>query len=286
MTTTFTDRYAQANGLNLHYLEWGTEGKPSMILLHGVGQTAHTWDLFAAAMSPHFHICALDQRGHGDSSWAEDKDYSRKAMVNDLLEFTHTLGIDRFFLVGMSMGGANSLSFTANHPDKVEALVVVDIGPRVEQKGVNHIRNFMTSHREFDSLDQAAEVIHQYNPRRSMEVIRKFTVVYNLKQLPSGKWTWKYDPYFSDSHRRMDVRQMQEDLQNEVGKIRCPALVVKGGESDVFSVEGAKSLQESIPNSELALVPGAGHSVMGDNPPGFETAVKGFYQKKGYLPAM
>jgi non-heme chloroperoxidase len=286
MATTFTDRYVQVNSLKFHYLEWGTEGKPPMVLLHGVGQTAHTWDLFAAAMAPHFHICALDQRGHGDSSWAPDKDYSRTAMVNDLLEFTRTLGIDRFFLLGMSMGGANSLSFTANHPDKVEALVVVDIGPRVEQKGVNNIRNFMTTYREFDSLDEAAEVIHNYNPRRPMEVIRKFTVVYNLKQLPNGKWTWKYDPYFSDSHRRMDVRQMQEALQNEVGKIRCPALVVKGGESDVFSLDGAKNLQEAIPNSELALVPGAGHSVMGDNPPGFAAAVKAFYQKKGYLPAV
>jgi len=292
MSTTFTDRYVEVNGLNLHYLEWGAEGKPPMILLHGVGQTAHTWDLFAAAMTPHFHIRALDQRGHGDSSWAPDKDYSRKAMVNDVLEFTRTLGMDRpfgpaqgrFFLVGMSMGGANSLSFTANYPDKVEALVVVDIGPRVEQKGVNNIRNFMTTYREFDSLDEAAEVIHNYNPRRPMEVIRKFTVVYNLKQIPNGKWTWKYDPYFSDSHRRMDVRQMQEELREEVRKIRCPALVVKGGESDVFSLEGARNLQEVIPGSELALVPGAGHSVMGDNPPGFEAAVRAFYQKRGYLP--
>lgn len=294
MATTFTDRYAQVNSLRLHHLEWGTEGKPPMVLLHGMGQTAHTWDLFAAAMAPYFHIYALDQRGHGDSSWAPDKDYSRKTMVHDVLEFTRTLGIDRpfgsaqgrFFLVGMSMGGANSLSFTANYPEKVEALVVVDIGPRVEQKGVNNIRNFMTTYREFDSLDEAAEVIHNYNPRRSMEVIRNFTVVYNLKQLPNGKWTWKYDSYFSDSHRRIDVRQLREELQHEVRKIRCPTLVVKGEESDVFSLEGARSLQEAIPGSEFALVPGAGHSVMGDNPPGFEAAVRAFYQKKGYLPTV
>jgi pimeloyl-ACP methyl ester carboxylesterase len=206
-------------------------------------------------------------------------------MVSDVAAFTHALGLDRFFLTGMSMGGANSLSFTANHPERVEALVVVDIGPRVENKGVQHIRDFMTNYREFDSLDAAAEVIHRFNPRRPLEVIRKFTCVYNLKQLPSGKWTWKYDTYFSSSHRPVDVKKMQEELGAEVVRIRCPTLVVKGGESDVLSLDGARYLQEAISGSEFALVPGAGHSVMGDNPPGFEAAVRTFYRKKGYLPA-
>ena len=285
MTAQFTDGHVHANGLKFHYLEWGSAEKPPLVLLHGVGQTCHTWDLFAAAMAPYFHVMAFDQRGHGDTDWAADKDYSRKTMVSDVLAFTRALGLDRFFLTGMSMGGANSLSFTANHPERVEALVVVDIGPRVETKGVQHIRDFMTTYREFNSLEEAAQVIHRYNPRRSLEVIRQFTVVYNLKQLPEGKWTWKYDPYFSDGHRRVDVKQMQTELTAEVAKIRCPTLVVKGGESDVFSLDGARSLQEAIPDSEFALVPGAGHSVMGDNPPGFEAAVRAFYQKQGYLPA-
>ena len=99
-------------------------------------------------------------------------------------------------MTGMSMGGANSLAFTAKYPAKVEALVVVDVGPRIEPKGVKHIRDFMKNYREFDSLDQAAEVIHRFNPRRPLEVIRKYTVVYNLKETPEGKWTWKYDNVF------------------------------------------------------------------------------------------
>ncbi len=279
----FTDQYVQANGLRFHYLDWGSQEKPPLVLLHGVGQTCHTWDLFAAAMSDHFHVMAFDQRGHGDTDWAADKDYSRVSMVEDANAFTDALGLDRFFLTGMSMGGANSLAFTAKYSDKVEALVVVDVGPRVEPKGVKHIRDFMKNYREFDSLDQAAEVIHRFNPRRPLEVIRKYTVVYNLKETPEGKWTWKYDTYFSDGHRKVDVKQMQAELSAAVKKIRCPTLVVKGGESDVFSLDGARDLQELIPGSEFALVPKAGHSVMGDNPQGFESAVRGFYEKKGYL---
>jgi len=285
MTAQFTDRYVHANGLKFHYLDWGNAEKSPLVLLHGVGQTCHTWDLFAAAIAPHFHVMAFDQRGHGDSDWAPDQDYSRQTMVSDVLAFTRALELDRFFLTGMSMGGMNSLSFTANNPERVEALVVVDVGPRVEAKGVQNIRDFMSNYREFDSLDDAAAVIHRFNPRRPLEVIRKFTVVYNLKQLPSGKWTWKYDSYFSDSHRRIDVKQLHQELTAEVTKIRCPTLVVKGGDSDVFSLAGVQDLQAAIPGSEFAVVPGAGHSVMGDNPSGFEAAVRAFYLKRGYLSA-
>ena len=285
MTAQSTDCYVEANGLKFHYLDWGDPANPPLVLLHGVGQTCHTWDLFAAAMSPHFHVMAFDQRGHGDTDWAADKDYSRRSMVKDVEGFTTALGLDRFFLTGMSMGGANSLSFTANNPDRVEALVVVDVGPRVENKGVQNIRNFMKDFREFDTLDEAAAVIHKFNPRRPLEIIRKYTVVYNLKQLPSGKWTWKYDTYFSEGHSRIDVKQMQQELSQEVKKITCPTLLVKGAESDVLSLDGARLLQTAIPGSEFALVAGAGHSVMGDNPPGFEAAVREFYLNKGYLTA-
>ena len=285
MTAQSTDCYVEANGLKFHYLDWGNPDNPPLVLLHGVGQTCHTWDLFAAAMSPHFHVMAFDQRGHGDTDWAPDKDYSRKTMVKDAEAFTTALGLDRFFLTGMSMGGANSLAFSGQNPDRVEALVVVDVGPRVENKGVQHIRNFMKDFREFDSLDDAAAVIHKFNPRRPLEVIRQYTVVYNLKQLPSGKWTWKYDTYFSEGHSRGDVKQMEQELSTEVKKISCPTLLVKGAESDVLSLDGARLLQAAVPGSEFALIPGAGHSVMGDNPPAFEAAVREFYQKKGYLAA-
>lgn len=282
-TKKFKDEYVRANGLKFHYLDWGHAEKPPMVLLHGVGQTCHTWDLFAAAMAEHFHVMAFDQRGHGDTDWAADKDYSRTTMVADTNAFTDALGLDHFFLTGMSMGGANSLAFTSQYPTKVEALVVVDVGPRIEPKGAKQIRDFMKDFREFDSLDQAAEVIHKFNPRRPLEVIRKYTVVYNLKEKENGKWTWKYDTYFSDGLRHVDLKKMQEELSIAVKKITCPTLLVKGGDSDVLSLDGARELQEMIPGSAFALIPGAGHSVMGDNPQGFEAAVRNFYGEKGYL---
>ena len=277
------NRHVTANGLDFHYLDWGSAGKPPLVLLHGVGQTCHTWDLFAEAMARHFHVLAFDQRGHGDSSWAPDRDYSRKAMVADIDAFTRAAGLQRFFLTGLSMGGMNSLVFTSEHPARVEALVVVDIGPRIERRGTSQIRDFMSNHREFADLDEAVAVIHKFNPRRPIEAIRNFTVKYNLKQRPDGKWTWKYDSYFAEAHGRGDPQAMHDQLAAAARRVTCPTLLVKGAESDVLSLEGAREFLGLIPGAEFALVEKAGHSVMGDNPPGFEKAVRDFYTSKGIM---
>lgn len=278
-----TSKFVQANGLKFHYLDWGSPDSPPLVLLHGVGQTCHTWDLFAAAMAPHFHVMAFDQRGHGDSDWAPDRDYARQTMVNDVAAFTTAAGLDNFFLIGMSMGGMNSMMFTSQNKERVRSLVVVDIGPRVERTGSSHIRDFMSGNREFNDLDEAAAVIYKFNPRRPLEAIRKYTCVYNLKQLPSGKWTWKYDSYFASAQRLGDPQVMHDLLAAAATLIRCPTLLVRGAQSDVFSLEGAKEFQQLIPESGFELVEGAGHSVMGDNPPGFEAAVRRFYVRQGIL---
>ncbi|OGA04995.1 MAG: hypothetical protein A3H35_21310 [Betaproteobacteria bacterium RIFCSPLOWO2_02_FULL_62_17] len=284
MSSDCTSKYVPANGLRFHYLDWGAHDSPPLVLLHGVGQTCHTWDLFAAAMAPHFHVMAFDQRGHGDSDWAPDRDYSRASMVNDLAAFTTAAGLDSFFLIGMSMGGMNSMMFTSQHLQRVRSLVVVDIGPRIERAGTSHIRDFMSNNREFSDLDEAAAVIHKFNPRRPLETIRNFTCVYNLKQLPGGKWTWKYDSWFASGHRHANPQAMHDQLAAAAREIRCPTLLVRGAQSDVLSLEGAREFQQLIPGSAFALVEGAGHSVMGDNPAGFEAAVRGFYTQQGWLP--
>ena len=284
MSIGSTSKFVHANGLRFHYLDWGKPDNPPLVLLHGVGQTCHTWDLFAATMAQHFHVMAFDQRGHGDSDWSPERDYSRASMVNDVAAFTEALGLDSFFLIGMSMGGMNSMMFTSQHIERVRSLVVVDIGPRIERAGSNHIRDFMSGNREFNDLDEAAAIIHKFNPRRPLEAVRNFTCVYNLKQLPSGKWTWKYDSYFASSHRGADPKAMHDMLAAAAQKISCPTMLVRGGQSDVLSLEGAREFQRLIPGSAFALVEGAGHSVMGDNPAGFEAAVRGFYVERGWLP--
>ena len=127
---------------------------------------------------------------------------------------------------------------------------------------------------ELDSFDAFVERAHKFNPRRSLDNLRQ-RLSHNLKQQQNGKWTWKFDQTRrSSSSMRSSMKP--EELWQDVRKIQCPTLIVRGGESDILSPDAAKRLQAAIPNSRLSVVPGAGHSVMGDHPDGFAAAVQEF----------
>lgn len=274
MTNLYQDRTLMLRGLRFHYLDWGTVGKPPFVLLHGGAQTAHSWDDFAPEVRSDYHVYALDQRGHGDSDWAPDGDYHRTTQCEDVAAFVAALQLPPFVLAGLSMGGINAITYTARHPETVRALVIVDVGPEIEIRGRENIQNF-TRIDELESFEAFIERAHRFNPRRSLENLRQ-RLSHNLKQQPNGKWTWKFDQKRLGAGGRSGIGP--EGLWEDVRKIRCPTLIVRGGESDILTPEAAERLQAAIPNSRLTVVPGAGHSVMGDNPEGFAAAVREFLQ--------
>lgn len=270
----FHDRHIHARGLTFHCVEWGAASAPPMICLHGITQTAHSWDEVAAEMARDHRVVCIDQRGHGDSTWAPDGDYSRQTQAADLDALTDALGLPAFVLAGMSMGGINAITFTARHPGKVRALIVVDVSPQIEARGVENIRSFIQASDVLDSFEAFVERAHQFNPRRSLDNIRS-RLAHNLKQLPDGTWTWKYDPALRSPQRSFQASALGT-LWDDVSTLRCPTLIIRGGDSDVLSNEGAEKFQGAVPGSRLTVVPGAGHSVMGDNPTAFVTAVRDF----------
>jgi len=268
------DKSVTVNGLRFHYLDWGNEDKPPMLLLHGGAQTAHSWDFFALAVRPDFHVVALDQRGHGDSQWAPDGDYSLESNQRDIHSFVQEIGFDRFVLVGLSMGGRNTLVYTGTHPERVRAAVIVDVGPETRREGRRQIREFVTTTDEMDSVEAFARRVMERNPHRKLPQLVG-SLQWNLKQLPNGKWTWKYDKLLRTPGFR-PARGTVEDLWACARNIACPTLIVRGGDSLVLDREGAEHLQQAIRGSHLVEVTNAGHTVPGDNPLGFEAAVKPF----------
>ena len=269
--TSPRDATATVGALSLHYLDWGTRGLPPLVCLHGITQTAHSWDEVAPALARTHHVRALDQRGHGDSTWAPDGDYRIATQNRDVEAFLQDVGAAPAVLVALSMGGLVALTLTARAPHLVRALVVVDIAPEVQRGGVDNIRSFVAATDELDTFEDFVGRAHAFNPRRSIENIRE-RLHHNLKQLPNGRWTWKYDPQLRNPAR---VAEGMSDLWHEVEKIRCPVLIVRGGESDILAPEVAARFG-SIVGAEVRTVPGAGHSVMGDNPLGFLAAVEPF----------
>lgn len=272
----------QANGLNFHYLDWGSPNLTPVLFLHGGGLNAHTWDLCCLALRRRYHCLALDQRGHGDTDWSPDGDYSLEAHRADVEAVVERLGLNRFFLVGMSMGGGAALAFAGRQTEQLAGLVLVDIGPDTRDAGRRRISEFVSGPREMDSIEAFVDRALSFNPRRRPELLRR-SLLHNLRQTPNGKWTWKYD------HRRYAAmtpaarEQRRAALWAAVPNVTCPTLVVRGAQSDVFHDEDAERLVAALPRGNWVRIEGAGHTVQGDQPkalvealvPFFESAIDG-----------
>ncbi len=272
------DRNVTVNGMNFHYLEWGSPGNPLVVMLHGGSQQAHSWDFVSLPLSEHYHIIAMDQRGHGDSDWAPDGDYTIEAHQGDIGGFISALGLDGFHLIGHSMGGRNSYVWASNNSRKLKSLVIVDTGPEAQSRGRNRIQNFRELPDELDTFEEFATRVQEYTGRTREQTLG--ALKYSIRQRADGKWTWKYDKALRTPGRN-ERQWTSEQLWDAVVKITCPTLVIRGGNSDIFADATMAKMKEVIPNCSTVTVPDAGHLVAGDNPADFLTAVREHYARVG-----
>ncbi len=260
--------FVDLDGLKLHYLDWGGPGLP-LVMLHGFTGHAHTWDHTAAALSDQYRVLALDQRGHGDSDWASG--YGSQPMVVDLLHFLDSLDLDRVVLMGLSMGGNVAYTFAAAHPDRVERLIVLDIGPEVSPVGRERINQGLEQPDVFASEDEAVAQARAANPRPTDENLRH-RVTHNLRPLPDGTLTFKYDKALRDGTATRDD-PTDEERWNAWRAVRCPILLVRADDSDILSPETAQRMVAENPHATLAIVRDCGHSITLDRPEGLLQAV-------------
>jgi esterase len=258
-------RQCIAGRMRLHYLDWGRQGAPPVLFLHGGCLTAHTWDLACLALRNDYHCLALDQRGHGDSEWSPEVDYRPSAQREDVAGWIDALGMDRPVLVGQSMGALNALSYAHAFPERVAGLVLIDIAPEASRSGgAARIVEFARAPAELDSIDAFVERAVAFNPRRRRELLRS-SLLHNLRQLPDGRLTWKYDRRFLATGMTT-VANALEELATQAREVSCPTLLVRGGDSDVVTREAAAAFAACFPAGQFAEVAGAGHSVQGDEP--------------------
>jgi esterase len=262
--------------MQIHYLDWGTAGRRPIVFLHGAALNAHTWDVVCLALRQQYHCHAMDQRGHGESAWAEDGDYSGDAHRGDIEAFVDRLGLDHFVLVGHSMGGFNAFNYAFHHSHRLAALVLVDAGPSMLAKGAKKIFDFVSQTAELDSLEELIQKAIEFNPRRDPRLLRR-SLLHNFRQNASGKWTRKTDlrMWHGNRNREAERKQLEERFQ-QAARINCPTLIVQGSLSDVFTSEDAQKLAGQFRDGHYAQVGEAGHTVQGDNPRAFAHALGQF----------
>jgi pimeloyl-ACP methyl ester carboxylesterase len=264
----------------------GPEDGPPVVLLHGGGQTRHSWGTTLGALAAEgWRAYTVDLRGHGESDWASDGDYTLGAFYGDVAALASSFERPPA-LVGASLGGLSALAAIGTWPTPglAAALVLVDVAPRIEEAGRERIGEFMMENMSsgFATLDEVADAIQRYNPHRprpsNLDGLRK-----NLRQR-DGRWYWHWDPAFiggglgSPDETRTSIIDA-EFLERAARNVTVPVLVVRGLVSDLLSEEGARQLLALVPHGELVSVAGAGHMVAGDRNDVFNDAIVRFLSR-------
>ena len=266
-------------GIPLRATAWGQEHAPGVLFLHGGGQTRHAWGGTAqrVAESGRFAV-SLDLRGHGESSWHPEGDYALESFVADVRE-VQTLFAEPPVLVGASLGGLTALLGSGEARGlSPRAVVLVDVAPRLERRGTDRIVDFMTARPDgFASLEEAAELIAGYTRGRS-RASNPNGLGKVLRRGEDGRYRWHWDPAFISASGPAAIADRPR-LLRAAERLSCPALVVRGRESDVLSLEGARELLDHLPEADFVDVSGAGHMVAGDRNDAFTRAVLEFLDR-------
>ncbi|MFM5954565.1 MAG: alpha/beta fold hydrolase [Novosphingobium sp.] len=268
---TDTIRIPVAPGVEIAADVAGRKGAPTVVLGHGGGQTRHSWDKAERQLADAgYYAINYDLRGHGDSDWSPDADYSLETRADDLAAVA-AVGSRPFALVGASLGGITAMVAASRGLDPA-ALVLVDIVPKMSQKGVAKITTFMTANPDgFASLEDAADAISAYYPDRprpkDLSGLNK-----NLRISDDGRYRWHWDPRWMTSGRG-DPRHLLKLMEDADWTDRVPTLLIRGMKSDMVDDDGVADLHRRIPHLEIADIRGAGHMVAGDRNDEFNAAV-------------
>jgi pimeloyl-ACP methyl ester carboxylesterase len=278
--------------LSLHYLDWGNEEAPLLILVHGGRDHAHSWDWSAHSLRKYYHVIALDLRGHGDSDWSPGSMYSVIDSVLDLSCLLDDLGANSAKLIGHSYGGAVVALFAGIYPEKVSQLVIIEglgvplrmLQEAREESAWTRIQNWVKKSkgyarhrsRQYPTVEEAVVRMKSANEHLSAEQAEHLTV-HGLRKNENDTYTWKYDPL---SRVLSPLRYTEEELQDLRSRIDCPTLLMHGLESWAGDpLEDGRG--EVIRHARSVGIAEAGHWLHHDRLELFLETVEGFLRETG-----
>jgi pimeloyl-ACP methyl ester carboxylesterase len=256
------DKFQTAGGMRLHYLDFGGEGLPVLVCIHGLTGNAHNFDALAPHLKPRYRVLAIDVRGRGDSQWGAPLDYNPQVYVSDLKEFLDSLGIPRVTLIGTSMGGVISMMFAGGYPETVAQLVLNDIGPDIDPAGLARIMAYVSQAPErFNDMAEVRAYYRETYPPAAKLSDEELTewVRWSVKPAAGGGLAWKMDPAVRRPPRGGSAAR-PIDLWLHYNRVMAPILIVRGAESDILSRETAARMVKVQRGVRLVEIPRVGHA--------------------------
>lgn len=256
------DRNVTVNGLNIHYLDWGSAGKPPLILLHGIARTARTFDHVAPHFTANYHVLAVDMRGHGDSAWDPQGSYVVEDYVKDIAALIAHLKLRNIVLWGNSTGGRVAQMIAGLHPELVTAVIVEDVGPERPREVSNSRADRMAKEAEgWATADDMLVQVKKENPRTPEPVLKEL-VRYGSKQRADGRIVWKRDPAILNGF-------VPTELWSTVRLIKAPIIYILGGASTIVPLDTQQEIKAALPQAEIVTLPGLGHYPSDEQPARF-----------------
>ncbi|WP_321781857.1 alpha/beta hydrolase [Burkholderia pyrrocinia] len=275
-TASVKDGWVDNDGLRLHYVSWGRDDAPAVVMLHGLRSYAHTWEPVADALVDRYRVVALDQRGRGWSDWDPQRDYHAAAYVRDLDALVRALGLQRFVLVGHSMGGANAFVYAAAKPERLAGLVIEDMGPGASagSQGSERIkRELKETPDAFASWDDARAFWRRQRPNIAESALDS-RIAHSLKEDTQGRIVWRHDAEGIAAARLAATPEQLVHLWPLVLNLHVPTLLLRGGESDFLSEAVAAEMAAANRGIDRIDIPGATHYVHDDQPAAFNHALR------------
>lgn len=244
----------------------GPVGGTTVVLLHGGGQTRHSWKRTAGALNDAgYRTVRYDARGHGDSGWVADGDYSVAAQAADLKQVLSGEVPERTVLVGASIGGIVALHLAARTGTAFAAVVLVDVTLRAAPAGAKSLLNFLTRSLDgFGSVEEAAELVADALPGRSARP-EPAGLARSLRPGAGGRIRWHWDPLIVGEPGRPRLPDMEPTERSLAARaVACPVLLMRGGASTVIDQEGVDHLRGLVPQLAEVVVPNAGHMLVAE----------------------
>jgi len=267
------DRYVTVNGLRIHYLDFGGDGKQPLIMLHGIGRVAHTFDHVASHFNQNYHVMAVDMRGHGDSDWDPKAAYLVEDYVKDIEGLAQQLRLRNIVIWGNSTGGRVAQVFAGLHPDLVAAVIAEDVGPERPREIADGFTSRLKQEDEkgWATEDELFAQLKTGSPRTADEILRAYAH-FGSKKRPDGRVIWKLDPGIGNGF-------VPTELWRFVRQIKSPIIYVLGGRSTIVPAATQEELRKTLPQVQIVTMPGLGHYPSEENPKDFLPIVDGFLAK-------